>query len=84
MTLPKGFDPEEAAKAYAEKQAEKAAEEKRIVDAVTEKEILLKILEKLTSIDQTLEFMHGMDAKDFARKKVARSMSGFRDSAFYE
>ena len=75
MTLPKGFDPEAAAKAYAEIEAKKAAEEKRIEDAVTEKEILLKILEKMTSIDQHLEDMLSMQSDDWARRKVDRSTS---------
>ena len=77
MTLPKGFDPEAAAKAYAEIEAEKAAEEKRIGDAVTEKEILLKILEKLTSIDISLQQTYKMQMKDSVTKEVDRRYGGY-------
>jgi hypothetical protein len=65
MTLPKGFDPEEAAK-------KKAAEEGKIADALTEKEILLKILEKMTSIDKHLDEIHDIQAGENLRKKFDR------------
>jgi hypothetical protein len=52
-------------------------------EKLTEKEILLKILEKMTSMDQHLAEMLRMQSKDFARKTVARSNSGYRDTAFY-
>ena len=42
---------------------------------LTEKEILLKILEKMTSIDQSLEKMFEMQTDDWARRKVDRSNS---------
>ena len=44
-------------------------------EKLTEKEILLKILEKMTSIDQSLEKMFEMQTDDWARRKVDRSNS---------
>jgi len=66
MTLPKGFVPQKTSSTDF-----KAAES----TSLTEKEILLKILEKMTSIDQHLEDMLSMQSDDWARRKVDRSTS---------
>ena len=79
MTLPKDFVPQKDSlpKDFVPQKDSSTDFKRAESTSLTEKEILLKILEKLTSIDISLQQTYKMQMKDSVTKEVDRRYGGY-------
>jgi len=79
MTLPKGFVPQKDSlpKGFVPQKDSSTDFKRAESTSLTEKELLLKILEKMTLIDKSLELMRKQQMKDSVTKEVDRRYGGY-------